>query len=81
MYVCIFIVNNKSVHPPLQKQPVKFKVHLCIVNSLNEKMLTHAYLRKLNEEPSFLSMIRDILPQWARSPRSQINAVSVCVAI
>lgn len=61
MYVCIFIVNNKSAHPTSTEVIGEISnVHLCTVNSSNEKMLTQVYLRKLNER-SFWSTISNIL--------------------
>lgn len=63
MYVCIFIVNSKSAHPTSTEviSEIISNVHLCTVNSSNEKTLTQVYLRKLNEGRSFWSTISNIL--------------------
>lgn len=63
MYVCILIVNNKSAHPTSTEvtSEIISNVHLCTVNSSNEKMLTQVYLR---------NWMKDVLS----GPRSAISS-------
>lgn len=53
-YVTYLPLLIMSVPPTSSKvtSEMAFNVHLCAVNSSNEKMLTHVYLRKLNEGSS-----------------------------